>query len=195
TSWEEESSGALLFSTALGTGANTNTLTERMVIDQNGNVGIGTVNPESTLSVLGDFDINSGQFHVGTGGNVGIGTMSPRELLDLQGNDFSSNVIIENTDTIDGHVVVELRRGNSTAENSINFETNDTVAWKIGMDNKPAGTEGDFAIKTANNAAALFTVKSDGNVGIGTTNPSEKLEVNGTVQAARFKGVPWRSPQ
>ncbi|BDX35468.1 distal tail fiber protein [Thermus phage MN1] len=35
-------------------------------------------------------------------------------------------------------------------------------------------------------ADAKLTVKSDGNVGIGTTVPSEKLEVSGNVKASRF---------
>ena len=33
----------------------------------------------------------------------------------------------------------------------------------------------------------LMTILNDGNVGIGTTNPSEKLDVNGNIKATQFK--------
>ena len=36
---------------------------------------------------------------------------------------------------------------------------------------------------------SLMTIKHSGNVGIGLSNPSEKLEVNGTVKATTFSGA------
>ncbi|MBN2020334.1 MAG: hypothetical protein JW749_08920, partial [Sedimentisphaerales bacterium] len=120
-------------------------------------VGIGTTSPSQKLDVAGNAAFS---------GNVGIGTTSPRDMLDIQGSSFMPLVILENTNTTDGHVGIKLKRGNSDAESSISFRNPDeTEVWKVGMDNAPAGTQGDFAIKTTNNASAEFTVKSSGNVG------------------------------
>jgi hypothetical protein len=37
-------------------------------------------------------------------------------------------------------------------------------------------------------------VDSFGNVGIGTSSPTAELDVNGTVKANSFNGLPWQSP-
>lgn len=50
-----------------------------------------------------------------------------------------------------------------------------------------AGAQVGFSLDTAGNQSRLY-VKHGGNVGIGTTTPSQKLEVNGTVKATSFTG-------
>ena len=53
--------------------------------------------------------------------------------------------------------------------------------WSIGND---AGDSHKFKIKVGYGAfsgAEAFLIQSDGNVGIGITNPSTKLHVNGTI--------------
>ena len=39
-----------------------------------------------------------------------------------------------------------------------------------------------------NSDATAITIDSNENVGIGTTSPTQKLEVNGTVKATAFEG-------
>ncbi len=137
--------------------------------------------PYASYAANASYALQVSGISVDDDGNVGIGTTAPRSLLDIQGDTFMPKLILENTDTADGHVGIELKRGETQAECSISFQDQDTEIWKIGLDNAPSGTEGDFTIKTNNNSAAEFTIKSNGNVGIGTTNPQGKLDVNGSI--------------
>ena len=101
--------------------------------------------------------IQSTRLTVKSGGNVGIGTSSPNAKLNVNGN-----IKIEGTNS--------LSFGGSASIPSwaINSSGNDLII------NDQATTSGDV----------LFT--NDGSVGIGTTSPSQKLDVNGVVQSDRF---------
>jgi len=104
-------SGAIYFQTAAAgsPGATPNTMTPRMVITPNGNVGIGSTAPMGILDVNGKlFVSNTGSVGIGTpmpsgifdvytggtshpifvngGGSVGIGTTTPTAALDVNGS-------------------------------------------------------------------------------------------------------------
>jgi hypothetical protein len=93
-------------------------------------------------------------------GNVGIGTTSPASLLHLAGDNISIRL-------------------NSTAPN---VAGNIFVGSSGGINRMTMGTftESDFAFQA--NSSTKMTIKADGNVGIGTTNPSAaKLVVAGNI--------------
>ncbi len=59
-----------------------------------------------------------------------------------------------------------------------------TEKWFLGMNS----TDDDFTLNRNAGASSSFTVlNSNGNVGIGTDNPAQPLDVNGTAQVAGFK--------
>ena len=189
--------------------AGLNLATQKMVIKGDGNVGIGTTSPGVKLTVvtpnvvntavnvlkLGDdtnglvfksyFDasgiawrLNKGlaginMVTLSQGGNVGIGTTSPGVKLSLRresnGNIFSINRPASNTSALYAGV-----SGNDTS-----FYSNNGV-YKLGINN-PVGTGGEipFITMSPTNRYTTFTA---GNVGIGTTGPSEKLEVAGNIK-------------
>ena len=195
--------GAMSFYTHNGT-----SLTEKLTIIENGNVGIGTTTPGYKLDVFGsikasvqgrfangsaatpsysfDADSDSGMFRATTNalgfstaasermritsaGNVGIGTTSPNFPLEIATTGYGLGVknYITSTDVVNSILV-----GYDSA----------AVYLGVGYGSKQvhiaSSNTGDVKIRTTGN-----TIIENGNVGIGTTAPSEKLEVNGNIKA------------
>jgi hypothetical protein len=108
-----------------------------------------------------------------TSGNVGVGTTNPQVELDVLGDGL-------------------VGRFFSTTSNSayIRFDNTSSTNPYVGTLNG-IGTFGNTdanPIRFNTNNSERVRVTSDGDVGIGTTNPSEKLEVIGTVKATAFDG-------
>ena len=185
--------------------------TSRLFIDggNNGNVGIGTTSPRTKLHVIGltgdddpslgnstapllvsntanSYGLNVGVNNVGAawlqaqsntsaiaydlllsplGGNVGIGITSPDTKLHVRGSGTSGVIVIE-TDNNSNDRTLEFHNSSGATE------------WRLGVDNG-VGTS-KFMIGKSNNTAELV-IDSSGNVGIGTTNPSAKLDIASTT--------------
>lgn len=125
---------------------------QRMTIDPNGNVGIGTINPTSKLHVLSgsaaELKFNSGAADLTPSlsvGNTNAGGKFGGLIAGTQGSGF----VFDNT----GFFAVS-----SEAKSSYT-----------------AGTMGSGTINT------LLLVQPTGNVGVGTNTPAAKLDVNGTT--------------
>ena len=172
---------------------------QKATILANGNVGIGTTSPSSKLHVVGPINIErtgvaatssidmegnfryiaaNGYAHAffsqGSemvrfySGNVGIGITSPQRPLDVNG-DIQNNGV--------------LRRA------GLVFLKSDGTSTKIGPANATAGDVSIHSSGTLGTGDQLAVFKSSGNVGIGTTGPQKKLDVNGSGIVASLGGA------
>ena len=113
-------------------------------------------------------------------GKMGIGT-TPRGELTIQTTNNNSSV----TDYANGDTFIELAN-ESTAVGTTTF-----IRTEVGLDGYNFGTvfnaneDVDFVIgrnTTANVHDTRFILKDDGDVGIGTTTPDQKLDVVGNLE-------------
>ena len=168
------------------------------IFDNGTNVGIGTSSPDRTLSIKGNSATNipltvesgtgqsncliamrdsntttpykvaigaatddmifraggSERMRIDSAGDIGIGTTSPSKKIHVSSGDQStSRIRIQNTGT--------------------NGDSIDLVA---GVNNV---SQDGFSIFNATANQTLMTIQGSGNVGIGTTSPSTKLDVSG----------------
>ena len=113
---------------------------------------------------------SSSQFVILNSGNVGIGTTSPVAKLHVYQNDTE----------VDTEAGVTIEQ-DGTGDAALSFLLTGTKRWKMGIDNNDSDK---FKISDSTNLASnnKLTIISSGNVGIGTTSPSQKLEVSGNIQ-------------
>ena len=173
----------------------------RFTLDSSGNVGIGTTSPTRTLHVAGtgrftdnlyststDVDgiktrflsgaannsTNNGTLYLQYGksnpvsigetgssdlyvaGNVGIGTTSPSHKLHIE----SGVLKVQGTSSVDGTAIFVAATAKGTQQSHIHY-----------------GSDGDWYIRSASTSGKIVIQDNGGNVGIGTSSPSEKLHV------------------
>jgi hypothetical protein len=94
-------------------------------------------------------------------GNVGIGTTAPGAKLHVAGNTILDGVAAK-----------------------LNFYESGAIKWNMYNDT----TSSNFLINSAS-GGTLVTIQQSGNIGIGTTSPGAKLDVNGIIGFSSADGV------
>ena len=170
--------GDLTFWTRRVAGGQDYDMHERMRIDYNGNVGIGTTSPGSKLTVAGTFNASGSStgpgLYVDSSGNVGIGTTSPAELLSVNGGNFSVRASGIPTALFKGTSNNVLVRIESTSGNNAELNIGDQSSTTIHLD-----------------AFGTVYFNPSGNIGIKHTAPTEALVVvgNANITGTLYKGT------
>ena len=174
------------------------TLTEGMRLTSVG-LGIGTTTPESKLTVsLAGQAVNT-NFLSGT---------TPLSLLSGSGTNIISGIAMASNVDVE-RAILQFRRARGNIVSPLAVQAEDILASFGSGGYSGASTIfssqidfiADGAITsttvpqrisfltgtTAANRTERMVIKSGGNVGIGTTAPSEKLDVNGNIKAAGYK--------
>jgi hypothetical protein len=138
--------------------------------------GSGTINRLAKFTATSTIG-NSQLFDDGT--SVGLGTITPLGLLHLFKASAATRMVID---------------GNAGQNKIITYRTNAVQRFGLYVNNTAesgSNVGSDFQIRAYNDAGTLlstplFIKRSTGNIGINTTSPAYKLDVNGT---GRFTGI------
>jgi hypothetical protein len=124
---------------------------QRMEIDASGNVGMGT----AAFTIDQDLHVEKSQ----SGADVGAKISN---TSDTAGSDAVLELVVGGTSGGDPHVHMEVPSGST---------------WTMGVDNSAADnlTFGTGAV----GSSPYMVIETAGNVGVGTTNPEQLLDVNG----------------
>ncbi len=179
-----------------------NPATEKLTVLANGNVGIDTMNPNHKLAIAsGDINIDdgralrqAGRWMIGGDANIlGIGSANDDDGRDIRFDPGFSGALTIKKDT--GNIGI---RTNEPAAR-LHIHSTDNDAFKItnpthsktcrmGVDQlgvwiEPSETNSSIRLNANPNLVGLYIKGTDGNVGIGTSDPKARLDVIGDVQA------------
>ena len=153
----------------------------KLFITDQGNIGIGTIAPESKLSVVGGVGVGSTYSDVPAPtngliveGSIGIGNISPISYLSIGNVDeVNSNgtITIAKNDGIGGERQVKVGY-NSTFDFTIGDYGSDNI--------NPLTWVEQFKVNYLAPSNSFY-INNLGNIGIGTTNPGSKLSIVGGV--------------
>ncbi|MBL7813922.1 MAG: tail fiber domain-containing protein [Saprospiraceae bacterium] len=124
-----------------------------------------------------DFETNDNLILNAYDGNVGIGTNAPTEKLDVNGKTKTTNLQIT-AGAADNYVLKSDADGNASWAALTIFET----------DPKVGSLTNNYLPKWNGLSLANTQVFDNGtNIGIGTSNPTAKLDINGSVKATSLQ--------
>lgn len=176
--------------------SNATTLTKSAISEVNGNVGIGTTSPGAKLDVEGGWAVSSSGFYnessVLTGMNNGNGNGS----LYFRTGGVDGKMVILNSGQVGigtlnpGRKVTIQGNGGTTAALAFNNSSNPVPYVGVAYDQ----TNDGLALMTNNSSAdlnttPLFIQRTTSNIGIGTTAPGVRLEVNGNIKLTSGSGA------
>jgi hypothetical protein len=128
------------------------------------------------------------------GGNVGIGTIDPIHKLEVNGSMGVAGIDLFNTMNVTATEAIRMIQNDAyiSGYNSGHSIRTGYLQFVSGNDVRLAAENGN-ALKFFTAGAERVAVLDNGNVGIGTTSPTEKLSVNGNIRSKKIivSASPW----
>ncbi len=140
----------------------------------------GTENGEIHNSNGGGLTYTNSYGHYFTGSNVGIGTTTPNTLLEVKGGATGRQLQLTGTNGGIGMLFVDAANAGF-----YNWQIASQYYVADGLTIVPSSSPNSTTF-----SQPVVTILRTGNFGIGTTNPTEKLTVNGTIKAKEVSVVP-----
>ena len=122
----------------------------------------------------GNWQFDKGLTFVRSTGNFGIGTTNPQAKLDVTGN-----IALNGSANTDAFFNIAP---SDVSPNAGYIRFGDNTGWKLHFARSRESSQINGTPLNTGATGVLMTVQDNGNVGIGTTNPTEKLEVNGSIK-------------
>lgn len=157
---------------------------ERMIIDNNGRIGIGTSSPGSAPSQYAALDIRSDDPARSDIYQVGSQSAVPYHVFIRTGGTLASPTAIGNGAQI-GAITAQIYNGSGYYESAgIRMNVDGTISGDspgtIGFHTTPSGST---------TGVRRMTIKNDGKIGIGTDTPGSRLTISGAESSTHGLGA------
>ena len=134
-------------------------------------------NDQGTLAINGDVNFDSDTLYVdSTNNRVGIGTNNPSSTLQVSNYTGAAGAAAQ---SVFGDVSFFSDDGDDALFLGLKDATYQNRGWAFQV--HANGVNSDLAIKEHGSSAERVRITTDGNVGIGTTDPPQKLTVKGGI--------------
>jgi hypothetical protein len=167
-----------------GTATNTAGFTNSVYLESNvpsltfSNTGtsLGKYTLGTTTGNFGIWNNNTNNYplYINSSNNVGIGTITPQAKLDVATGNDGVSAIFSSANGPNNFNSIQLRGG--TLGSSVNWQISKDKTLGSSLQIAPSTTSGGTLFGTP-----IFTIKNDGNVGIGNDNPVSKLVVGNSM--------------
>ena len=119
-------------------------------------------------------------------GNVGIGTTSPSVKLDIVGSDTTGERDVQITGDSS---IIGLGIGGDNGPHGLSFGYDSSQTSGMSMYYRTGPEQISFEDSDDDSGNKVMVIGKDGNVGIGTTSPSTKLHVMGTIKLGGYSYI------